>query len=140
MHNPNSPFSNSPYKPGTAEDFTCRLVEQQQARDAEDPNNGAAMMAFTTGLGRLLTGSFWLSGRLLRSSFGGAWRLLAGAPLLRAMVVGAVLASAFGLLLSTLMHDEIMRAQLRLVPVGAGLGLLVGGTMALLRRGRARRA
>jgi len=42
--------------------------------------------------------------------------------------------------MSYLMHDEIMRAQILLVPVGAGLGLLVGGTVALLRSGRRRRA
>lgn len=140
MRNPNSPFSNSPYKPGTAEDFTYRMGEEKAARDAMDPNAGAATMAVTTGLGRLLTGSFWLSGRLLGGGVRGGRRLLAGAPVLRAVVLGAALASAFGLLVSYLMHDEIMRAQIRLVPVGAGLGLLVGGTMALLRRGRRRRA
>jgi len=139
VHNPNSPFSNSPYKPGTAEDFVFQVNQAKAARDAEDPNSGAATMALTTGLGRLLTGSFWLSGRLLRVGYGGGRRVLAGAPLLRAVVIGAVVASGFGLLISCLMHDEIMRAQLRLVPVGAGLGLLVGGTKGLLRRGRARR-
>ncbi len=115
-------FSTSPHKRGTAEDFTYRVAEDTQERIAADPNAGTATMAVSRGLGHLLLAACKVPGLALR-----AVRLvLASGPVARWTVTAAVIASVLGLLLSLAMHDEIMRAQIRFVPVGAVLGFGLG--------------
>ena len=52
-------------------------------------------------------------------------------------VVGALVGCAFGLWVSYIKHDEIMRAQVRTVPLGAILGFLLGLAKVSLARRRA---
>jgi hypothetical protein len=122
-------FSNSPHKPGTAEDFTFQYIEALQERP--DPNAGEATMAVATGLGVVLTQLF----RLPRLLWLGLRRLMATGTVIRWTIWGAVIGSLCGVALSTAMHDEIMRAQVRLVPAGIILGFALG----LLRRSAIRR-
>ncbi len=121
-------FSQSPHRPGSAEDLTFKLVEDAQERAAADPNAGAATMAVSVGLGHLLRSVFLfpvVAFRLLRKS-GTVFRWTVGA---------AIIASVLGVMLSLAMHDEIMRAQVRLVPVGMVVGLALG----LVRRSMLRK-
>lgn len=123
-------FSNSPFKSGSAEDFTYRVVENAQER--HDPNAGEATAAVANGLAYLLTAAFKIPGLLFRMFR----RVLAYGTLTRFTVIGALIASCFGLIVSFLMNDELMRGQVRLVPFGAIVGLSLGIVRVMLRRQR----
>lgn len=130
-------FSNSPHTPGSAEDFTYKLVENAQERAQNDPNAGEATAAVANGLAYLLTAAFGMAVFTLpRTLARAARRVLAHGPLTRCIVFGALAGSGFALMVSYAMHDEIMRAQIRLVPLGAIAGLAVGVARARLGRPR----
>lgn len=113
-------ISNSPYRRGSAEDFTYKVVEDAQERNTG--NDGEASMAVSLGLAHVLRGVFKLpvlAFRLLK-------RLLASGTVVRWTVIAGMIASLLGLMLSVAMHDEIVRAQVRFVPVGLAVGLALG--------------
>jgi hypothetical protein len=113
-------YSTSPHKPGSAEDFTYRWVESAQER--QDPNAGEATAAVASGLAYVLTAAFRIPGLLFRA----LRRILVYGTLTRWTVTAALIASCFGIILSFLMNDEIMRAQVRIVPLGAIIGFALG--------------
>ncbi len=113
-------ISNSPHRRGSAEDFTYKVVEDAQERNAG--NGGDASMAVSLGLAHVLRGIFKLpilAFRLLR-------RVLASGTVVRWTVTAGMIASVLGLMLSLAMHDEIARAQVRFVPAGLTVGLALG--------------
>jgi len=123
-------YSNSPHKPGSAEDMTYRFVEDSQARP--DPNAGVATAAVAAGLAVVLTQLFKVPGLLWR----GLCLALAYGPMTRWTIGGGVTGSLCGVTLSHRMNDEILRGQVRLVPIG----LIAGFGLGLLRRIRSPRA
>jgi len=112
-------FSNSPHKPGSAEDMTFRIAE---AARENDPDAGKGVEAISYGLAHVLRLVFKLPVYLFR----GLRYVFTFGPVARWTVTVALLGCVFGLYLSLSTHDEILRAQVRTVPLGAVIGLIIG--------------
>jgi hypothetical protein len=119
-------ISDSPFKRGSAEDFTYGVAEDAQERNA---GSGEATMAVSLGLAHVLRAVFKIPRLVfysLRLVFRSLRWVLASGTVARWTVVAALIASGLGLMLSLSRHDEIMRAQVRIVPMGAVLGFALG--------------
>lgn len=119
--------SDSPHKPGSAEDVTFRIAENARKND---PELGKGVEAISYGLAHVLRGIFKLPVFLFR----GFRYLFTLGPVIRWTVTGALLGCVLGLYLSLSMHDEILRAQVRTVPLGAVIGLVIGGIRSAITR------
>jgi hypothetical protein len=120
-------FSESPHKPGSVEDMTFRTAEAALKNDRE---SGKGVEAISLGLAHVLRGIFKLPVFLFR----GLRRVFTLGPVTRWTVIGALLGCVFGLYLSLSSHDEILRAQVRTVPLGAVIGLVLGCIRSALAR------
>ncbi len=118
-------FSDSPHKPGSAEDLTYRIAEEARKND---PEAGKGVEAISYGLAHVLRLIFKLPVFLFR----GLRRVFTLGPVIRWTVTGAILGCGLGLYLSLSSHDEIMRAQVRTVPLGAVIGLILGGIRSVI--------
>lgn len=116
-------FTQSPHRRGSAEDFTFQYVEALKEREAANGGGGEATMAVSVALGKLLVAAFKFPVIVFR-------QLRASGPVVRWTVGTAIVASVLGVMLSLAMNDEIMRAQVRFVPVGTVIGFALG----LMRR------
>lgn len=122
-------YSESPHKPGSSEDTTFRMAEAALENDTEA---GKGVEAISYGLAHVLRLVFKLPVLL----FLGLRKVFTFGPVARWTVTGALLGCLLGLYLSLSTHDEILRAQVRIVPLGAVIGLVIGCIRSALARSK----